>query len=105
MYSSHPVHQTNLLASSTKYKPGAGIGLTGGAVSPPPLTHLTGRAPMTRAGKRNSMETAQAGSLSPRIGMGGGEDIRDHEVGGHRLRGSISPTLGAHVRSVKMKGH
>lgn len=105
MYSSHPLHQTNLLASSTKYKPGAGIGLAGGAVSPPPPMHLAGRAPMTRASKRNSMETVQAGSLSPRVGMGGaggaggaGEGMRDHEVGGHRLRGSISPTLGAHVR-------
>lgn len=100
VYTQHTIHQSTLLAPSTKYKPGAGIGLTGGTVN-------WSRAPTTRsaANKRATMDNAHSNSLSPMmrptpltLGTTGSEENHaDHEVGGHRLRGSISPTLGAQV--------
>ena len=83
MYQSHGVHQSTLL-NSTKYKPGAGLGLNGGSWQRDPP-----RAPVTRsAANKRAAE-------SPRSRVAGTPE--DHEVGGHRLRGSISPTLGAQV--------
>lgn len=83
MYQSHGVHQSTLL-NSTKYKPGAGLGLNGGSWQRDPP-----RAPMTRAA------ASKRAAESPRPRATGMPE--DHEVGGHRLRGSISPTLGAQV--------
>ena len=99
VYTQHTIHQSTLLAPSTKYKPGAGIGLTGGTVN-------WSRAPATHTvNKRVAMDNARSSSLSPmvcptplQLGPVGSEEVRgDHEVGGHRLRSSISPTIGGQV--------
>ena len=100
VYTQHTIRQSTLLAPSTKYKPGAGIGLTGGTVN-------WSRAPATHSAvnKRAAIDNARSNPLSPmvcptplQLGPVGSEDNRgDHEVGGHRLRSSISPTLGGQV--------
>ena len=65
------------------------------------------RTPATHSAmnKRVAVDNARSNSLSPmvcptplQLGPMGSDDNRgDHEVGGHRLRSSISPTLGGQM--------